>query len=268
MSAVTTTFSPAQRDAAARRLTTRATRKALSWTTGAFAVWGGGALAALAVIAAAVPLVLSARGNTMTDGGVLFALPYVLRWVVFSIGIGAIWMLLPVHLGAGGTRRTLHRGLTLGTALAALAMGLLFGVARLGEQALFGALDFGWSEPSALARAAGGAAAAFTVASLSEALVLIVYGLVGATCFSTFRPGKVRDLVVLRGFASFLLVPLVEAVTLSGIWGDWLGDGLADMLGIEDLPVVGLVLAAVLAAAAVAWSWLHLRSLELGPPSR
>ncbi len=243
-----------------------ATRAAARYVSIAQLVFAGVFWAVFGLVAAVVPLIVDQSGVRMDGGGVLAATGYSARWVAFSIAIGTTINLASAHLAAGGTRRTMFRGMVAGSLVAGLAFGLAFGLGRIGERALFGALGWPWVAPGGYSTAPtlGGDA----LGALGEGIAIAGFALTGAGVAAAFLGMRSlrRGIVVI--LVALLMAAAVEIATRTGTGGQTAGRWVAE----HWLPAgAGGVVAGICAGIAVlaltaGWLWLRLRHLQLRPP--
>lgn len=179
------------------------------------------------------------------------------RWAVVWIGVVAATALLPVHVAAGGDRRSLAAGVVRGALLVGGAYGVLVVLALLGERLLSTSLGMTWSRLGALPF---GTPLAVLGTAVAEALVITTYILVGASVGAGFMRA--------RAWGTLLMIPLlvpaalVDLATRTGVVGTVANVELrpdldhavvlaADGLDTTLLGVGGAALAALLAAAAL-----------------
>ncbi|MEG3614678.1 hypothetical protein [Isoptericola haloaureus] len=181
------------------------------------------------------------------------------RWIPFVVGIVVTAGALPVHVGAGGTRRAWVDGATRAAVVVGLAFGVLTVVLVLVEQQIYAEGDRPWQVDTGTVAldTAGGIA----VAVAAESLVMVTYLLVAVAIASGFRRfGPWRGTLLVAP----LLLPcaLVDIATRTGIAGiPWRG-------GYDDVALgalFGVGGALVVAALAYAVAHLVLRSAPLRP---
>jgi hypothetical protein len=261
--ATVTAAERAARNAQARRTATRAATRYVA--TGQL-VFAAAFWVLFALVVVLVPTFVDASGGQMR-GGVLHAVGYSARWVAFSLAIGTTTNLAAVHLAAGGTRRSLFRGIVAGSAAAGLAYGLALGLARLGERAFFHRLGWDWVSPDGYSTAGnlGGDA----LAALGEGIAITGYALVGAGVVASFLGLRRLGRAVLAIVVALLTVAAVETATRTGNGGttvgrwvaeNWLPDGAAGV-------VAGVAVALAVVALAAGWVWSRLRHVQLRPPA-
>lgn len=258
--AVVTPDRPAERPAVVRDAGRRAFRSAWGYLAGGQTLFAAGFWVLFALVMVVVPLLVRANDGVMS-GGVLTGASYSARWFAFSLGIATTSSLLAVHLVAGGTRRSFFRATIATTAVVGLAYGVLYGLATVGEQALFGALGWDWARPTGLP---GSGAAATVADAAAEGLACAVYALVGTAIGMGYQShgAWLGTALVLPGLA---LLALVGITTRTGAAGDTLGqalpfDGPAGVLA-------GLLGALAVCALAAGWLRVHLLRVQLRPPS-
>ncbi len=241
-----------------------AVASARRWVVSGHAVVGSGYWAVVVLAAVVVPLIVRAVAGAATFS-LMVGVAYSAPWVVFSVTIAVVSQMPGMHLGAGGTRRSMHRGVVQALALTGAAYGACYGLALLAERAYVEGLGLRWTVPGGLGTFAGG----LGLTALGEVFVVVVYSLVGATVVALFQAGMrpVRTVGSLALTALFL--PAVEMATRSGVAGEGATAWLADHVGLDGrvAVVVGLALALGLVVLASAWYWHHLRTLQLRPPS-
>ena len=230
MSEFTTTApapSGAERRAYAAAMRRRAAARAADFTSGAQALFGVGFWVIFAVVLVAVPLIVDRAGGTMSRG-VLEATPYAGRWTAFSIGVSVLDMGTATHLAAGGSRRALWVGTLAGAGAAGLVHGALFALAQAGERAVFGALGWEWVVPRGFAHLWGDGTTPYDPAALDgwaaigvnaagEALVVVVYALVGGTMAVLFTGVGSPFRSVLWAVPALLPLPAIELAVRSGV---------------------------------------------------
>jgi hypothetical protein len=251
---------PADRHVVVRDADRRAFRAAWDYLAGGQTLFAAGFWVLFALVMVVVPLVVHANGGVM-GSGVLTGAGYSARWFAFSLGIATTSTLITMHLAAGGTRRSFLRATVATAAVVGLAYGALYGLATVGEQALFGALGWDWVRPEGLP--ATGAAATVADAA-AEGLACAVYALVGTAIGMGYQShgSWLGTALILPGLA---LLALAGVTTRTGAAGDTLGrvlpfDGPTGVL-------VGLLGALVTCALAAAWLRVHLLRVQLRPPS-
>lgn len=251
----------ADRPAFAAWALARAARRVRHTVASAVVLVGAGAWLLFAVVATAIPLIVDRAGNEM-DAGVLYVADYIIRWVAFGTGVAVFAALLPTHLAAGGTRRSLRTGAFGAAMLAGLAYGVLCGLATAGERGLFAALGWSWEPPDGGLAGEGGALGGLAGTAAAEALIVTVYVLVACAVVAGYQSSGVwrGTLLVVPGIA---LLALAELAVASGGVDDALGRFLRvdGTLGV----VVGLVGGVAVVALATAWLHLRLRTLRLRP---
>ncbi|ACZ32321.1 hypothetical protein Xcel_3321 [Xylanimonas cellulosilytica DSM 15894] len=262
------TVTPAERAARTGRVRRAATRAAARYASIGHLIFAAAFWVVFGLVAVVVPLLFDRAGEQM-DGGVLYATGYSARWVAFSLAIGTTYNLAAVHLAAGGTRRSLFRGVVVGSGVAGVAYGLLYGVALLGERALFTGLGWSWEAPVGYATGSTGVLGTAVLGALGEGIAVAGYALTGAAVAASFLGVRVLRTVVAAVFVGLLTLATVETVTRTGTGGHslgvwvvehWLPDGAAGV-------VVGVLAGLAVLTLATGWLWLRLRHLQLRPPT-
>jgi hypothetical protein len=248
------------RDAVVRDADRRAFRRAWDYLAGGQAAFAAAFWAVFALVMVVVPLLVRANGGEM-GAGVLHGAGYSARWFAFALGIATSSSLITIHLAAGGTRRSFFRATVGAAAVVGLVYGVLYGVATLGESALFDAFGWEWVRPAGLP--VTGAAATVADAA-AEGLACAVYALVGTAIAMGYqsRGAWLGTALIVPGLA---VLALEGIATRTGSAGDAVGervplDGSAGVL-------VGLLGALVACLLAAGWLRLHLLRVQLRPPS-
>ena len=260
MSAVAPTARPAvDRAAVVRDADRRAFRQAWDYLAGGQVLFALGFWVVFALVMVVVPLLVRANDGVMS-GGVLTGASYSARWFAFALGIATTASLVVVHLAAGGTRRSFFRAAAAAAVVVGLTYAACYGVATLGEQALFGALGWDWERPGGLP-AAG--AATTVVHAAAEGLACAVYSLVGTAIGMGYQShgAWLGTVLVLPGIA---LLALVGTATRTGA-----SEALGERLPFDGSAAVVAGLLGALLAALVAAGWLRaqLQRVQLRPPS-
>jgi hypothetical protein len=261
MSAVTRTADLAvDRAAVVRAADRRAVRRAWDYLAGGQTIFALGFWALFALVIVVVPLLVRANGGEM-GAGVLHGASYSARWFAFALAIATSSSLITVHLAAGGTRRSFFRATVGAAAVVGLTYAVLYGLATIGESALFGALGWDWVRPAGMPVTGTAATVADAAA---EGLACAVYSLVGTAIAMGYQShgAWLGTALIVPG----LVVLALEGVaTRTGSAGDAVGarlsfDGSAGVL-------VGLLGALVALLLAAGWARVHLLRVQLRPPS-
>lgn len=276
INAAATITERAERTARVRRAATRA---ATHYVATGQLVFAAAFWALFALVAVVVPLIVHGAGGEL-DGGVLHATGYSARWVAFSIGVGTCLNLCAVHLSAGGTRRSLFRGIVAGSVVAGAAYGVLYGLALVGERALFTGLGWTWTAPEGYATGlldAGVAAgpgnpalgAVVLLGALGEGIAITGYALAGAAVAAVFVGLRHLGRIVAAILVALLTVAAAETVTRTGTGGQTLGAWVAEhwLPGGAAGVALGVLAALLVLGGAIAWLWSRLRRLQLRPPT-
>lgn len=125
------------------------------------------------ILTAVVMAVIQSRTGGLDGGSLQFTLGST-RWFMFTLGMILVTAMLPLHLAGGGTRRSFVRGLIKAAVLAGTAFGLVAAVLLQAERLVWGGLGLEWFTRQGLEPGN------FVVTTLSDALVVATYVLVGA----------------------------------------------------------------------------------------
>lgn len=159
-----------ERGRLARQRSTRAADKALTGGLMITSAWFWSIVILVSIVIAAV----QGRFGGL-DGSTLQYTLGSARWYMFTMGMILTVAVLPLHLAAGGTRRSFVTGLIRTSVLVGLVTGLATAVLVLTERLAWGAIGWVWEFPQGLVPEGS-----FAVTVAGEALVIATYILAGA----------------------------------------------------------------------------------------
>jgi hypothetical protein len=153
--------------------------------------------------------------------------------------------------------------------VAGIAYGLLYGLALLGERALFGGLGWGWTAPAGYATGSAGVLGTVVLGALGEGIAITAYALTGAAVSASFLGPRSLRTGVTAILVALLTVAAAETVTRTGTGGQTLGTWVAEhwLPGGATGVVVGILAGLAVLTLATGWLWLRLRHLQLRPPA-
>jgi hypothetical protein len=228
-----------ERGRVARRRSTRAAENVLRNGMLVVGAWFWGTIILTSVVIAAVQGWFGGL-----DGGTLQYTLGSARWFMFSLGLILAATTLPMHLAAGGTRRSFVDGLIRSSVFVGLATGIVTAVLLLTEELAWGWIGWDWQYSQGLVPEGS-----FAITAASETLVIATYILIGAMLPAGYQRfgawgGSLWVLVLL-----FLVIFVDWAVHTGYVFG-W--DTLADAGPGRTLVGLGCgVLAVVIAAFGV-----------------
>ncbi|WP_275006864.1 hypothetical protein [Promicromonospora iranensis] len=189
-----------ERGQLARHRSVRAAEKALMGGLLVTSGWFWGTVITTSIIIAAI----QGRFGGLEGSTLQYTLGSA-RWYMFTMGLILAVAVLPLHIAAGGTRRSFVIGLVRTSALVGLLTGLLVAIVVPAERLIWGAIGWDWHFPQGLVPEGS-----FAVTVAGEALVIATYILAGA-----MLPAGYQRLGAWGG--SLWIVPLVALV----VFVDW-----------------------------------------------
>lgn len=159
-----------ERGRLARQRSTRAAEKALMGGLLVTSGWFWGTIIVVSIVIA----VIQGRFGGLEGSTLQYTLGSA-RWYMFTMGMILTVAVLPLHIAAGGTRRSFVTGLIRTSMLVGLVTGLATAVLVLTERLAWGAIGWAWEFPQGLVPEGS-----FVVTVASEALVIATYILAGA----------------------------------------------------------------------------------------
>jgi hypothetical protein len=159
-----------ERGRLARQRSTRAAEKALMGGLLVTSAWFWGTIVVVSIVIA----VVQGRFGGLEGSTLQYTLGSA-RWYMFTMGLILAIAVLPLHIAAGGTRRSFVTGLIRTSVLVGLLTGLLTAVLLPAERLLWGVIGWDWHFSLGLVPEGN-----FLVTVVGETLVVATYVLAGA----------------------------------------------------------------------------------------
>lgn len=159
-----------ERGRLARQRSTRAAEKSLMGGLLVTSGWFWGTISIVSIVIA----VIQGRFGGLEGSTLQYTLGSA-RWYMFTMGMILALAVLPLHIAAGGTRRSFVTALIRTSVLGGVLTGLLTAVLVPVEGLVWGAVGWDWQFPQGLVPEGS-----FVVTVVGEALVIATYVLAGA----------------------------------------------------------------------------------------